>query len=118
MRTVRKRLEGKWGEAPRQECAPDQGLRPGQQEGLQPEPWESLEAAQDGPLLEGHGWIARAVDAGSLQTSPEGGRGRWLHAHILFCLPFSFLPGWLTLFSLYFSFCKEPPLGLSFLWDV
>lgn len=51
MRTVRKGLEGKWGEVPRQECAPDQGLWPGQQEGLQRSPWESLEAAQDSPLL-------------------------------------------------------------------
>ena len=58
MRMVRKGLEGKWGEVPRQECAPDQGLWPGQQEGLQRSPWESLEAAQDGPLLEGHGWLA------------------------------------------------------------
>lgn len=76
MRTVRKRLEGKWGEVPRQECAPDQGLQPGQQERLQPEPWESLEAAQDGPLLEGHGWIAG--DGGGHRVSadiPRGGQG-------------------------------------------
>lgn len=59
LESLKKRgLERKWGEVPRQECVPDQGLWPGQQEGLQHSPWENLEAAQDGRLLAGHGWTA------------------------------------------------------------